>query len=97
MGTVKFLSIYKGIGAIYEMYGWCNGNIPPLPFLYIMVKMMIFQFFTFFSYFDAFFNVFCLKFAFFYCFLTFFHVFCKIGVCKMGYFDGIWSKYSGKR
>lgn len=32
MGTVKFLSIYKGIGAIYEMYGWCNGNIPPSPF-----------------------------------------------------------------
>ena len=69
----------------------------PLPFLYIMVKMVIFQFFTFFSYFDAFFNVFCLKFAFFYCFLTFFHVFCKIGVDKTGYFDGIWSKYSGKR
>lgn len=77
----------------------CMGGVTgtyPLPFLYIMVKMVIFQFFTFFGYFDAFFNVFCLKFAFFCCFLTFFHVFCKIGVCKMGYFDGIWLKYGKK-
>ena len=64
------------------MYGWCNGNIPPLPFLYIMVKMVIFQFFTFFGYFDAFFNVFCLKFAFFCCFLTFFMFFAKLGGIK---------------
>ena len=78
----------------------CMGGVTgtyPLPFLYIMIKMVIFQFFTFFGYFDAFFNVFCLKFAFFCCFLTFFHVFLQNWVCRTGYFDGIWLKYGRKR
>lgn len=69
----------------------------PLPFLYIMVKMVIFQFFTFFSYFDAFFNVFLLKIC---VFLLFFNVFSRFSqnwVCKTGYFDGIWLKYGRKR